>query len=127
MIKNLFFQAVLKVISGIILVGLMIFLPTGTFMFWNGWLFLGILFIPMMVALIVMVFKSPELLKKRLNAKEKEKEQRNIILLCGIIFVLGFIASGLEFRFGLNVISKEISIGAAVLFLIFYLIYLEVI
>ena len=126
MTKELFFQAIFKFIAGVILIGLLIFLPAGTLAFWNGWLFMGILFVPMFFAGIVMMVKNPELLKKRLNAKEKQKEQNILIKLSGLMFLVGFIVAGLNYRFGWNVLPAGVSIGAAVLFLLAYMLYAEV-
>lgn len=124
--KNLFFQAITKFLLGVILVGLLIFLPAGTFSYFNGWLLMGILFIPMFCAGIVMMFKNPELLKTRLDAKEKQKEQSLVVKLSGLMFLAGFIVAGLGFRFNWFVLPKRISIGAAVVFLIAYALYAEV-
>ena len=126
MTKELFFQAILKFIAGVILIGLLIFLPAGTIHFWNGWLFMGILFVPMFGAGIVMMVKNPELLKKRLNAKEKEQEQNIVIKLSGLMFLVGFIVAGLNYRFEWHVLPVSVSIGAAVVFLLAYLLYAEV-
>ena len=126
MTKKLFVQAISKFILGIILVGVFVFLPTGTISFFQGWLFMGVLFIPIFIAGIVMMIKSPELLKKRLNAKEKAKEQDLVVKLSGLIFILGFISAGLNYRFDIYVLPKGVSIGAAVAFLAAYLIYAEV-
>ena len=97
MTKELFFQAILKFIAGVILIGLLIFIPAGTIEFWNGWLFMGILFVPMFGAGIVMMVKNPELLKKRLNAKEKQKEQNMVIKLSGLMFGVG---AGFDYHAG---------------------------
>ncbi len=124
--KKLFAQAIIKFGSGVILVGLLIFLPAGTFDFFNGWLFMGILFVPMFFAGIVMMIKNPGLLEKRLNAREKEEEQSLVIKLSGLMFLAGFIAAGLNFRFEWYVLSEGVSIGAAVVFLVAYTLYAEV-
>lgn len=126
MTKKLFVQAISKFILGVILAGVFVFLPAGTLSFFQGWLFMGVLFIPIFIAGIVMMIKSPELLKKRLNAKEKAKEQNLVVKLSGLIFLLGFIAAGLNYRFDIYVLPKGVSIGAAVAFLAAYLIYAEV-
>lgn len=123
---KLFFEALIKFSLGTILVGLLIFLPAGTFSYFNGWLLMGILFIPMFCAGIVMMFKNPELLKTRLDAKEKQKEQSLVVKLSGLMFLAGFIVAGLGFRFNWFVLPKSISIGAAVVFLIAYVLYAEV-
>lgn len=126
MTKELFFQAILKFIAGVILIGLLLFVPAGTIHFWNGWLFMGILFVPMFGAGIVMMMKNPELLKKRLNAKEKEQEQSVVIKLSGLMFLVGFIVAGLNYRFEWHMLPTGVSIGAAVVFLVAYLLYAEV-
>ncbi len=126
MTKELFIQAIIKFVFGVILVGALVFVPAGTLSFWNGWLFMGILFIPMFGAGIVMMFKNPYLLKKRLDVKEKRGEQSMVIKLSGLMFLAGFIVAGLNYRFGWHMLPKAVSIGAAVAFLIAYLIYAEV-
>lgn len=126
MTRELFFQAILKFFAGIVLLGVLIFLPAGTFYYWNAWLLMGILFIPMFLAGIIMMFKNPDLLKKRLNAKEKDAEQSLVIKLSGLMFLLGFVAAGLNFRFQWIVLPKWISWAAAVVFLLSYLLYAEV-
>ncbi len=123
---KLFFEALIKFSLGTILVGLLIFLPAGTFSYFNGWLLMGILFIPMFLAGIVMMFKNPYLLKTRLDAKEKQKEQSLVVKLSGLMFLAGFIVAGLGFRFNWYIIPKSVSIGAAVVFLIAYALYAEV-
>ena len=126
MTKKLFMQAMTKFILGVILVGVLIFVPAGTVTFWNGWLFMGILFVPMFFAGIVMMIKNPELLKKRLNAKEKQKEQSMVIKLSGLMFLAGFVMAGLNERFDWYTLSTGVSVGAAVVFLVAYLLYAEV-
>ena len=126
MTTKLFIQAIIKFLLGVILVGLLIFLPAGTVSYFNGWLLMGILFVPMFFAGIVMMFKNPELLKKRLNAKEKQQEQNMVVKLSGLMFLVGFILAGLGFRFGWDPLPKGVTIGAAVVFLIAYLLYAEV-
>ena len=127
MTLKLFFQAVTKVMAGIIIVGLLIFLSAGTFSFFGGWLLMAVLFIPMFFAGVIMMIKNPELLKRRLDAKEKQKEQGLIIKLCAVMFISGFILSGIDFRFGLSNVPKWAVIIAVVVFLIAYLLYAEVI
>lgn len=126
MTKKIFFEAIIKFFLGIILVGLLLFLPAGTFSFFNGWLFIGILFIPMFIAGIIMLIKTPELLKKRLDAKEKEKEQSLVIKLSGIMFFVGFVIAGLGFRLRWYVLPKSVSIAASIIFLLAYILYAEV-
>ena len=126
MTKKLFVQAITKYLLGVLLVGLLIFLPAGTFSFLNGWLFMGILFVPMFFAGIVMMFKNPNLLKSRLNSKEKQEEQSIVIKLSGLMFLAGFIVAGLGVRFHWYALPKGIVIGAAVVFLVAYILYAEV-
>ena len=126
MTMKLFISAILKFSLGVILVGLLIFLPAGTFQYFNGWLFMGILFIPMFLAGLVMMAKNPKLLESRLDAKEKEAEQSLVVKLSGLMFLAGFIVAGLDFRFGWLPLPKGVSISAAVVFLLSYLIYAEV-
>lgn len=126
MTTKLFFQAIFKFILGVLLVGLLIFLPAGSLRYQNGWLLMGILFVPMFFAGIVMMIKNPELLKKRLNAKEKQSDQNLVVKLSGLMFIAGFILAGLNFRFGWYMLPKTVSIIAAILFLVAYLLYAEV-
>ena len=126
MTKSLFVKALVKFFAGVILVGLLVFLPAGTLTFYNGWLFMGILFVPMFIAGIVMMFKNPQLLEKRLNAKEKEDEQSLVIKLSGLMFLAGFIVAGLDFRFGWLVLPKGVVVTASVVFILAYILYAEV-
>ena len=126
MTLKLFISAITKFLLGVALVGLLLFLPAGSLSFFNGWLLMGILFIPMFFAGIVMMFKNPNLLKSRLNAKEKRQEQGLVVKLSGLMFVVGFIVAGLGFRFGLYTLPKGVSHGAAVVFLVAYILYAEV-
>ncbi len=123
---RLFFEAIFKFALGIILVGLLIFLPAGTLLYFNGWLFMGILFIPMFIAGIVMMIKNPSLLKSRLDAKEERKEQDIIIKLCGLMFFIGFILAGLGVRFGWYSLPRPVVIIGGILFIIAYTLYAEV-
>lgn len=125
MTTKLFFQAITKFLLGIVLVGLLIFLPAGT-LFFNGLLLMGILFVPMFFAGIIMMFKNPELLKKRLDAKEKQQEQSLVVKLCGLMFSTGFVVAGLGVRFGWYSLPRGVVFGAAAAFLIAYLLYGEV-
>ena len=126
MTKKLFIQAIAKFTLGVLFVGLLIFLPAGTLAFPNGWLFMGILFVPMFCAGIVMMVKNPKLLKKRLDAREKQGEQQLVIKLSGLMFLAGFITAGLNFRFGWHTLPDGVVIGAAVVFLAAYVLYAEV-
>ncbi|MBP5166319.1 MAG: isoprenylcysteine carboxylmethyltransferase family protein [Oscillospiraceae bacterium] len=126
MTQKLFFQAVSKFIVGLIVTAVLLFLPAGTIHYRNGWVFIGILFAPMFIAGIVMMLRSPELLKKRLSAKETETEQKTVIALSGVMFVAAFIIAGLNYRFGWIIMPAPavyISIGV---FLAAYLMYAEV-
>ena len=105
---------------------MLIFLPAGTLAFFNGWLLMAILFVPMLFAGIVMMFKNPDLLKKRLDAKEKQKEQGLVVKLSGLMFLVGFILAGLGFRFGWYVLPSWASIVASVFFILSYIAYAEV-
>lgn len=126
MTAKLFLQAIIKFLLGVMLVGLLIFLPAGTLSFWNGWLFMGILFIPMFFAGLIMMWKNPGLLKGRLNAKEKLKEQGLVIKLSGLMFTLGFLLAGFGVRFNWYTLPLPVVIAAAVLFLAAYVLYAEV-
>lgn len=126
MTKELFFQAISKFIFGLILAALLLFLPAGTFRYWNGWLLIVILFVPMFCAGIVMMLRNPELLKKRLNAKESETEQKIVIILSGIMFLAAFVIVGLNHRFGWIVMPRWTALAAAGVFLAAYLMYAEV-
>lgn len=126
MTKKLFFQAIAKFLLGVILVGVLVFLPAGSFKFVNGWVFMGLLFVPMFFAWIVMMMKNPALLEKRLNAKEKQKEQSLVVKLSGLMFLAGFIVAGLGFRFGWYSLPTWAVTVAAVLFVAAYILYAEV-
>lgn len=126
MSKKLFVQAIAKFFLGVVLVGALVFVPAGTLSFYNGWLFMAVLFIPMFGAGIVMMFKNPELLKKRLDAKEKRGEQALVVKLSGLMFLAGFIVAGLNFRFGWYMVPRGVSMGMAAVFLIAYLLYAEI-
>ena len=123
---KLFISAVTKFLLGVVLVGALIFLPAGSFVFLNGWLLLGVLFIPMFIAGLFMMFKNPDLLKRRLEAKEKQKEQDLVIKLSGLMFILGFIIAGLGFRFGWYMLPKTVVYIAAAVFISAYILYAEV-
>ncbi len=123
---KLFFQAILKFLLGVVLVGVLVFLPAGTFKYLYGWIFMAILFVPMFIAGIVMMFKNPDLLKSRLQAKEKQKEQNLVVKLSGLMFLAGFIVAGLGVRFEWFLLPKSVVIVASIVFLIAYLLYAEV-
>ena len=126
MSMKLFMQAIAKFFLGVILVGALVFVPAGTLSFFNGWLFMAVLFIPMFGAGIVMMFKNPEILKKRLDSKEKRGEQALVVKLSGLMFLAGFVVAGLNFRFGWYMVPRGVVLGAAAVFLIAYLLYAEV-
>lgn len=124
--SKLFLQALTKFLAGLLLVGLLLFIPAGTFHYWQAWLLIGILFVPMFIAGLVMLRKNPQLLQKRLNAREEQAEQKEVILLSGLMFLAAFILAGLNARFGWIVLPGWVSYAAAVLFLLAYLLYAEV-
>lgn len=123
---NLFIQAIVKFLLGLVIIGVLIFLPAGTLSYWQGWLFMGILFVPMFCAGIVMMLKNPDLLRKRLNAKEDEKEQKMVVKLSGLLFMAAFIVAGLNRRFGWCVLPDWAVWASSVVFLVCYLLYAEV-
>ena len=123
---KLFLQALSKFIIGLVIICILLFIPAGTINYPNGWLFIALLFIPMFFAGIIMLFKSPDLLRRRLNAKEEEDEQKTVILLSGIIFLLAFILAGLNFKFGWFKLPTIVIIIASVIFLLAYIMYAEV-
>lgn len=123
---KLFIQAIIKYIFGILIVGALLFIPANSFEYWNGWLFMGLLFIPMFIAGIVLMIKDPELLKRRLNMKEKENEQKWVILFSGLMFISGFIVAGLNYRFKWLELPNIIVIVSSILFAISYILYAEV-
>ena len=124
--KSLLRQAMIKFFSGVLLVGLLLFLPAGTLHFRRGWLLMGILFIPMFLAGLVMLFKSPDLLRRRLKAREAEGEQRTVIALSGLMFLLCFILAGLNFRSDWMMLPRWVSLAAAGVFLLGYGLFAEV-
>ena len=123
---KLFFQAFSKFLIGLIIICMLLFIPAGTLDYPNGWLFITLLFIPMFFAGIIMLFKSPNLLRRRLNAKEEEDEQKTVLLVSGIIFLVAFILAGLNFRFGWFKLPTMVIIIASIIFLIAYIMYAEV-
>ena len=123
---KLFIQTVTKFSLGIILVSLLVFLPAGSFDYINGWIFMAILFIPMLFAGIAMLMKNPDLLRSRLDAKENQKEQNAVVKLSGLMFLCGFVVAGLNFRFSWHKLPDAVVIASAVLFLLAYVLYAEV-
>ena len=124
--KNLLIKALTKFLLGVIVLGLLLFLPAGSFHYWQGWLLMGILFVPMAVVGIVMMAKNPELLRKRLNSKEKEAEQKSVVAMSGMLFVAAFVLAGLNWRYGWWVLPDWMVWASAFLFLASYLLYAEV-
>ena len=124
--RTLFIQAVTRFLAGLFMVAVLLFIPAGTWDYPQGWLLMMILFVPMFIAGLVMMKKDPDLLKKRLSVKEKESEQRLVIISSGIMFFAAFIAAGLSFRYGLMMLPPPISVIAALIFLAAYALYAEV-
>ena len=124
--KDLCFKALLKFSLGVVVIGILLFLPAGTFHYWKAWLLMGILFIPMLFAGIVLVLKNPDLLKKRLNTKESQAEQRLVINLSAAMFLLGFVLAGLNFHFGWIIAPDWLSWTGSAIFLLSYMLYAEV-
>ena len=119
-------NALIKFTCGLLVVGLLIFLPAGTVHFPGGWLLIGLLFVPMLAAGFVMFFKTPEFLRKRLDAQEKQATQKGVVALSGLMFIAGFVVAGLDFRFGWSQMPKAVTVTASVLFLTAYALYAEV-
>ena len=124
--NGLFLQAIGKFLLGVIVIGLLLFLPAGSLHYWQAWLLMGILFVPMFCAGMVMMAKNPELLRKRLNAREGEKEQQTVVKLSGLLFIAAFIVAGLNWRFGWCVLPDWAVWISAGVFLVCYLLYAEV-
>ncbi len=122
----LLFKALIKFIMGLLLVGVLLFLPSGSFGYANGWLFICLLFIPMLLLGIVLFFKSPSLLEKRLSAKEEEKTQRGVVAISGLLFIAGFVIAGLDFRFGWSYVPTWVVVVASAILLVSYALYAEV-
>ena len=123
---KLFIEALTKFLLGFLLVGALIFWPAGSLSFWQGWLLMGVLFVPMFIAGLVMIAKNPGLLRERLDAKEKEKEQKSVVGLSGLLFIASFILAGLNWRFQWLLLPDWAVYAAAVVFVICYLLYAEV-
>ena len=117
---KLLFQAIFKFILGVLMIGLLLFLPAGTFNYWNAWLLMGLLFIPMFIAGIIMMIKNPKLLASRLDAKEKQKEQGILIKLSGLMFIGGFIVAGLDFRYKWFILPQYITYIFSIVFILAY-------
>ena len=119
-------SALIKFTVGLALVGLLLFLPAGTLSYANGWLFIGLLFLPMLLLGIVLLIRSPKLLEKRLGVKEKENTQKGVVAASGLLFIAGFALAGLDFRFGWSEMPMWVVIVASVVLLISYALYAEV-
>ena len=124
--KKLFVQSLTKYLLGVVLVGALLFVSAGSLHYWQGWLLMGILFVPMFCAGLVMMARNPDLLRKRLNAKEEEKEQKAVVKLSGLLFITAFVLAGLNWRFGWYVLPDWAVWVAAALFLACYALYAEV-
>ena len=123
---KLFLQAIIKYVLGVLIMGALLFVPAHSFEYWNGWLLMRLLFIPMFIAGIFLIIKNPELLRKRLNTKEKEGEQKQVILLSGLMFIAGFIIAGFNYRYKWIQIPNIVTIISSILFIIAYILYAEV-
>ena len=123
---KLFYQALMKFLSGVVILGLLIFLPAGSFHYWQGWLMMGVLFVPMFVAGSILMVKNPELLRKRLNAREDEREQKAVVALSAVVFVVAFVVAGLNWLFQCLVLPNWAVWLAAAIFLFGYILYAEV-
>ena len=123
---KLLIEGLIKFTCGVVMVALMLFWPAGTLAYSNGWLFLAVLFVPMLIAGFVMFFKSPDFLAKRLDAKEKQAAQKGVLAFAGLMFLAGFLVAGFDYRFGWSYVSHGWVIGATVVFLASYAVYAEV-
>ena len=123
---KLILEGSMKYLLGLIFVALLLFIPAGTIYYWNGWLFIGLLFIPMFLLGVVLLIKAPDLLEKRLNDKEKEDDQKLVVALSLLMFLAGFILSAVDFRFGWSNVPIIVVILAAVILLVSYGMYAEV-
>ncbi len=123
---KLLLNACIKYLAGVVLAGLLLFLPAGTFHYPNAWMFLGLLFVPMLFLGAVLFVKAPELLAKRLNGREKQSEQKKVVAGAGVIFVAGFIFAGLDYRSGRLYVPVWLVVTASVILLISYALYAEV-
>ena len=123
---KLLFEALIKFMCGLLIVGLLIFLPAGTLYYSYGWLLIGLLFGPMLIAGFVMLFKTPDFLARRLDVKEKQNAQKGVVAASGLMFIVGFVVAGLDYRFGWSQMPIPVTIAASVLFLVAYALYAEV-
>ena len=123
---NLLKDAIIKFILGVLVIGVLLFIPAGTLNYWNAWLLMGLLFIPMFIAGIILLIKNTKLLEKRLNAKEKEKDQKQVVVLSAIMFISGFIIAGLNYKYNWTKLPNIVVIVSIILFIISYILYAEV-
>ena len=123
---KLFFQAIIKYIFGVLIIGALLFIPANSFEYWNGWLFMGLLFVPMFIAGIILMIKNPELLRKRLNSREKENEQKCVLFFSGLMFLSSFIIAGLNYRYKWIEIPSIVVFISSIIFIIAYVLYAEV-
>jgi protein-S-isoprenylcysteine O-methyltransferase Ste14 len=121
--RQLIIKSLTRFISGILIISALLFVPAGSIEFWNAWIFMGVLFIPMLFVIVYLIFRDPELLFKRLNTNEKEKTQKKVVLLTSIIFLSAFIISGLDYRFHWSTIPFQIVILSAIIVLIGYILF----
>ena len=124
--KKIFIEAITKFLLGLITVMLLLFIPANSLAYWNGWLFIGLLFIPMFIAGIILIIRNPELLRKTLNAKEKELEQKQVILFSGLMFIVGFIIAGSNYKYKWIELPNIVIIISSIIFIISYILYAEV-
>ena len=123
---KLFFQAIIKYLAGVVIIGALLFIPANSFEYWNAWLLMGLLFIPMFIAGIILIIKNPELLKKRINTNEQEIEQKQVIVLSGLMFIFGFLVAGFNFKYSWIELPNIVIIISSFLFIISYILYAEV-
>ena len=123
---KLFLQAIIKFLLGVLIIGILLFIPAGTIEYWNACLLMGLLFIPMFIVGIILMIKNPDLLKKRLNAKEKEKSQKKVITLSGVMYILGFVIAGLNYRYNWIELPNIVIIIASITFILSYILYGEI-
>ena len=121
-----FLQAIIKFLLGVLIIGILLFIPAGTIEYWNACLLMGLLFIPMFIVGIILMIKNPDLLRKRLNAKESENEQKKVVAISGVMFILGFVCAGLNFRYSWIKLPNIVIIISSIVFVIAYILYGEV-
>lgn len=123
---KLFRAVISRFLAGLLLTGILLFIPAGTLSYWQAWLLMGILFIPMFAAGLLMMNRNPDLLQKRLSVNEEQPEQKAVILLSGVTFLMAFVLAGLNYRFGWMVLPAWATYAAAGIFLLGYALYAEV-